>query len=64
MYQVNFYFNRQLIKTLEFGTEHKAEQCLIEYANECGMDIREDNYYAAWEGTIPEREIEIVYSEN
>ena len=64
MYQVNFYFNRRVIKTIMFHKEHLAEECLIRHANECDMDIREDNYYASWNGTIPEREIEIVYLEN
>ena len=60
MYQVNFYYNGQIIKTYEFGSEQKAEQCLITHAEECGMTIREDLYYASWEGNKPEREIEIV----
>ena len=64
MYQVNFYFNRRVIKTIRFHKEHMAEQCLIQYANEAGMNIREDNYYASWNGNIPEREIEIVQVEN
>lgn len=64
MYQVNFYFNRQRINTMEFGTEQKAEQCLIAHADAKGMIIREDFYYASYEGTIPEEEIEIVQIEN
>ena len=63
MYQVNFYFNRKLINTFTFGTEHKAEECLVEHANHKGMNIRDDFYYASLEGTIPEEEIEIVQVE-
>lgn len=64
MYTVNFYHNSQLINSFTFGTEQKAEQCLISHADYRGLNVREDLYYASSDGIKPETEIEIVYSEN
>lgn len=60
MYTVNFYHNRQLVNSFTFGTEHKAEQCLLSHASEKNLEVREDNYYASSEGNFPETEIEII----
>ena len=60
MYTVNFYENRQLVNTFTFGTEHKAEQCLLRHASEKDLTVREDLYYASSEGNFPETEIEII----
>jgi len=64
MYTVSFFKNRELVNQFTFGTEHKAEQCLLRHASEKQLEVREDNYYASSEGNFPEVEIEIVYSEN
>ena len=46
--------------TKEFTDEHKAISCLMEYASDLSLHVREDMYYAACEGIKPETEIEIV----
>jgi hypothetical protein len=60
MYNVEFYKNRKLVQEFEFATENEAVNCLMQYASEKSLNIREDKYYAFSNGNKPETEIEIV----
>lgn len=59
MYKVNFFQNRQLVNTFEFGTEIKAIDCLLRHASEKQLTISNDNSYASSDGNMPELEIQI-----
>lgn len=59
MYKVNFFQNRRLVNSFEYGTEIKAIDCLLRHAVEKQLTVSNDNYYASSDGNMPELEINI-----